>query len=80
MCWEVFDIITTENYFRKTKTPIYKNGNIYHIIITFSNEKKHFEGNFLNGLNDLYYKKNFKAKTLNKLLQKIYNYRKNLKG
>jgi hypothetical protein len=72
-------MITTENYFKKIKTPICKNGSHYHIIISFNGKKEHFEGNFLSGLSSLYYKKNFKAKTLNRLLQKIYNYRKDLK-
>lgn len=67
--------MTTEKLFSNIETPLYKGGDddgVYHVIVSRSKTGK-FAGNFLSGTRDFYYKRNFTAKTLNELLQKMYN-------
>ena len=68
-----------EEYFKAIKTPIRKRGysGEYHIVISRNSFKNKFVGNFLNGTDKFYYKRNFTATTLSELLQKMYQKRQN---
>lgn len=72
--------MTTEQYFKKIKTPIVGSNTstleVYHLYVGIQPDNKYFVGNFLDGTDNFFYKKNFKSKTLNGLMIKIYNYRR----
>lgn len=66
--------MTSEQYFKKIVTPVCWGGQEYHLYISID-QKKQFVGNFLSGTGYFLYGKNFKAQSLNGLLEKIYIYR-----